>query len=164
MQNFIDDVKGGKIEAFMKSEDIPEDNSGPLTVLVGKNWESIVKDETKDVLVEYYAPWCGHCKKLAPTWEALASLVHDVDDLVIAKFDATANEATGVQIKSYPTLKFYPKHNKRGIDYSGDRDLDAFQAYLAENSSAYQNARTAKDPEPEAQPEATGEQAKQEEL
>lgn len=50
-------------------------------------------DNTKDVLVKYYAPWCGHCKKLAPIWEELGTLYKDNKDLVIAKFDATTNEA-----------------------------------------------------------------------
>ena len=105
-------------------------------MIVGTNFERIVNDPTKDVFVKYYAPWCGHCKALAPTWEELAESVSSVDDLVIAKFDATANEVAGLQIRGYPTLKFYPKDNKAGIDYDGERDLAAFQDWLRQNSSA----------------------------
>lgn len=113
-----------------------------MTTVVGKNWEKVVKDETKDVLVKYYAPWCGHCKALAPTWESLGGETKDIEDLVIAKFDATANEVAGLEIRGYPTLKYYPKNDKSGIDYSGDRELEDFKKWLSENSSAYQAARS----------------------
>lgn len=56
----------------MKSEEIPESNDAPVKIVVGKNFDSIVMDETKDVLVEFYAPWCGHCKSLEPKYEELA--------------------------------------------------------------------------------------------
>jgi len=91
-------------------------------------------DETKDVLVKYYAPWCGHCKKLAPIWDELAEHYKDNENIVIAKFDATANEAEGVEIRGYPTLIFYPKNKKTGVDYNGERELQNFKDWLAENS------------------------------
>ena len=94
--------------------------------MVGGNWEQIVKDPTKDVLVKYYAPWCGHCKALAPIWDELAKDVESLEDLVIAKFDATENEVAGLDVRGYPTLRFYPKDNKEGIDYSGERQLSDF--------------------------------------
>jgi len=59
--------------------------------------------------------------------------------LIIAKFDATANEVAGLQIRGYPTLKFYPKDNKEGIDYEGDRNLESFKKWLSEHSSAYRS-------------------------
>lgn len=120
---YIQDVLDGKVKPFLKSEK-PVDNTGkPVTVIVGENFEEIVKDTNKDVLVKYYAPWCGHCKKLAPVWDELGEHYKDNDNIVIAKFDATANEAEGVEIRGYPTLIFYPKDNKAGVDYSGEREL-----------------------------------------
>lgn len=95
VKGFFDDFKAGKLEQHLKSAPVPE-TQGALTVLVGKNHDEIVNDPTKDVLVKYYAPWCGHCKKLAPIWEELAEDVKDVQDLVIAKFDATENEVKGL--------------------------------------------------------------------
>jgi len=142
IEAYVQSFKDGKLEPHLKSEPIPENNDA-LTILVGKNWADIVNDRSKDVLVKYYAPWCGHCKALAPTWDDLAMHVKDIDDLVIAKFDATANEVAGLEIRGYPTLKFYPKENKDGVDYTGGRELDEFKAWLSENSSAYQ-AGTAK--------------------
>jgi protein disulfide-isomerase A1 len=59
---FIQDYVDGKIEPSVKSEPIPEKQEGPVTVIVAKNYKDIVLDDKKDVLVEFYAPWCGHCK------------------------------------------------------------------------------------------------------
>lgn len=144
VKSFVSDFKAGKLQPSLKSEAIPEQATVEgLTTLVGKTWDQIVKDSSKDVLVKYYAPWCGHCKSLAPIWDELAKDVESVEDLIIAKFDATANEVPGLEIRGYPTLKFYPKDNKDGLDYSGDRNLGDIQAYLSQHSKAYQAFRPA---------------------
>lgn len=131
--SWVDDIKAGTVKPHLKSEPVPE-TQGPVTTIVGTTWEEIVMDPTKDVLVKYYAPWCGHCKKLAPIWEELGEFYADNENLVIAKFDSTANEAENVNVKGYPTLIFYPKDNKKGMDHSGGRDLDAFKTWLNKHS------------------------------
>lgn len=127
---FADDVLSGAIKPHLKSAAAPEDNSGPVRVVVGTEFEQIVMDPTKDVLVKFYAPWCGHCKALAPVWEELGTHFASNDNVVIAKFDATENEAEGVEVSSYPTLIFYPRDNKAGVPYDGGRELEPLKTWL----------------------------------
>jgi len=136
LKSFVTDFKDKKLVAALKSQDIPETNDEPVKVLVGKNYKDFVGGD-KDALVEFYAPWCGHCKKLAPIWDQLAADLKDVPNLVIAKMDSTANEVEGVDIKGYPTLKFFPAGSDKAIDYEGDRDIDGLKKYLKEKSASY---------------------------
>jgi protein disulfide-isomerase A1 len=137
---FLDDVLSGAIKPHLKSEPVPTQDDTGVTVIVGTEFESIVKDTTKDVLVKYYAPWCGHCKKLAPIWEELGAAYKDNANLVIAKMDSTANEAEGVEVRGYPTLIFYPRDNKAGVNFDGDRTLEPLKKWLEENSPVLKEA------------------------
>lgn len=60
-------------------------------VAVAQNFQELVIDNDKDILVEFYAPWCGHCKKLAPTFEELGKEMQN-ENVEIVKMDATAND------------------------------------------------------------------------
>ena len=66
--------QAGKLEKVVKSEDPPTDNSGPVKVVTAKTFDEIVFSG-KNVLIEFYAPWCGHCKSLAPTYEKVSRSV-----------------------------------------------------------------------------------------
>lgn len=57
-----------------------------------------------------------------------------LNDLVIAKMDATANEVENFKVSGYPTIKLFTKYNKKGIDYEGERELDDIREFLEEKS------------------------------
>lgn len=130
---FVEGVLSGEVKAFLKSAEIPEDNSAPVKVLVGKNWDSIVNKPDQWVFVELYAPWCGHCKSLEPIWDELAQVVASKTDLVIAKMDSTANEVAGVSVKSFPTIRLF-RVGSAPIEYEGDRTLDGFKKFITEKT------------------------------
>ena len=130
------DYIAGKLTATVRSEPIPANNDGPVTVVVGKTFESIVMDTNKDVFIEFYAPWCGHCKSLAPKYEQLGKAFEAEPNVVIAKVDGTEND-TPVDVQGFPTLFFYPANNKANpLPYNGDRSAEAMEKFIRENGSA----------------------------
>ncbi|WIA44475.1 hypothetical protein OEZ86_007219 [Tetradesmus obliquus] len=134
---FAASVLDGTAEAEYKSAPIPDEpTDGGVSIIVGKNFDSIVKDEEKDVLLEVYAPWCGHCKALEPVYKKLAKRFAKVDTVVIAKMDGTENEHPDVEVKGFPTIIFYPagKDAKPITFDGGDRSLKALTKFIKKNA------------------------------
>ena len=99
-------------------------------MLTGYNFEAVLHDTTKNVLVDYYAPWCGHCKELVPEWDKLAEVLKDRDDVVVAKMDATLNELSHTIVRSFPTIRLYRKG--RSHPYSEYKEYNGERKYLNE--------------------------------
>ncbi|KAJ3342729.1 protein disulfide-isomerase precursor [Gonapodya sp. JEL0774] len=139
LATFVTAYTKGELTAHFKSEEIPaEPFDGNVRVLVGKNFNDIVLDESKDVFVEFYAPWCGHCKKLAPTWESLAEAYESHrDKVVIAKMDATVNdipvESPFKEIQGFPTIVLFKAGSKEVVSYEGDRSYASLVEFLEGN-------------------------------
>jgi protein disulfide isomerase family A protein 3 len=135
LKKFVEDLLGDKLESYMKSEPVPERQDN-VKVVVGRNYKQLIEDADKDVLIEFYAPWCGHCKKLTPIYEELADKLED-EEVIIAKMDATANDVPPkFEVKGFPTLYWIPK-GRKGVPepYRGGRELDDFVKFIAKESS-----------------------------
>jgi len=133
LEAFLNKLKAGELEAFIKSEPVPE-TQGNVLVGVGKNFKELVTDSGRDALVEFYAPWCGHCKKLTPVFEELGDKMAD-ENVDIVKVDATANDVPpSFNVKGFPTL-YWKSASGATVQYNGGRDLDDFVKYIAEHST-----------------------------
>ena len=139
---FVQDFIDGKVEPSIKSEPIPDTQEGPVEVVVAHNYEDVVINNNKDVLVEFYAPWCGHCKayvpssfcnpmshpernerklklttpsSLAPKYEELANL-YFTNLEYSERVSITKVDATANdvpdEIQGFPTIKIFPAGRK----------------------------------------------------
>jgi protein disulfide-isomerase A1 len=121
----------GTLEAYHKSDPIPETNDEQVKVVVGTSYAEMVLDNDKFVLLEVYAPWCGHCQQLEPIYKELAEKTASLENLVIAKIDATTNEHSSLNIEGFPTiLMFKPGQKNEPVTYEGDRTLDDLIQFL----------------------------------
>eukprot|EP00183_Erythrolobus_madagascarensis_P004319 CAMPEP_0185857626 /NCGR_PEP_ID=MMETSP1354-20130828/29597_1 /TAXON_ID=708628 /ORGANISM="Erythrolobus madagascarensis, Strain CCMP3276" /LENGTH=487 /DNA_ID=CAMNT_0028559897 /DNA_START=58 /DNA_END=1521 /DNA_ORIENTATION=+ len=133
---WVNKILRGDFAPPRKSAPKPEKQEGPVINIVGDTWEEIVEDKTKNVLVMQMAPWCGHCKKLKPTWEKIAGDLAADESVVIAMMDATENDApVEVKAKGFPTVHFYPAgEDQKPIAYSGDRSEEDIVKFIKDNS------------------------------
>jgi len=93
------------------------------------------------VFVVFFAPWCGHCRKLEPTLNAVARNSESVKTLVIGKFDATQNDVTGLFFSGYPTLMLFPSGKKdEPVTYHGERSTEKILEFIASHCTHKFNA------------------------
>lgn len=132
VREWLNLVATEKIGRTIRSDPVPETNDGPVKVVVGSTFEQIVLDPSKHVLIEFYADWCGHCKRLAPVYEELGQHFSDADDVVIAKIEASRNDNEHVDIAGFPTLFFFPKGEQKAhpVEFEGERTLEALIEFV----------------------------------
>merc|ERR1712000_720304 len=105
----LDASLDGKLKPSYKSEPVPEDNSGPVTVIVGKNFDEIVLDETKNVLLEVYAPWCGHCKELEPIYNELGEAFANPTTSSLPRWTALRTRLRALPLRASPPSSSSPR-------------------------------------------------------
>merc|ERR1712183_571794 len=110
-----------------------------VTLLDAKNFEESVKSGVS--FVKFFAPWCGHCKRLAPTWEELARKYEGNSGVVIAHVDCAAADNTNRPlcdaqgVNGFPTLNIY-KEGVKAEEYNGKRDLAELEKFVEKHLAA----------------------------
>jgi len=112
--------------------DAPIVPKGEILVLDDATFAQAIAPPAQITMVKFYAPWCGHCKKMAPAWTDLAKLFGDDEAVVIADVDCTVQAAvcSANGVKGYPTIKTF-KGGEEIEKYSGARDINGFKAAIA---------------------------------
>lgn len=135
---FANQYLAGNLKRVIRSEATPavHTDSDGLTTVVANTFDKLVLNNENDVFIQFYAPWCSHCKEMTPALTDLAKKLKD-EDVVIARFDATANEydKNKFQVLGFPTMYFIKggsKGNAVPVEYSGGRTLDEMLAYIRE--------------------------------
>lgn len=91
----------------------------------------------ENIMIDWYAPWCGHCKKLAPEYDRAADILKEQGSKVIlATIDATENRdsATEHGVRGYPTVNFF-QNGALVEKYSGQRTAEAIVSYVTSKAN-----------------------------
>nr|CCC93939.1 protein disulfide isomerase [Trypanosoma congolense IL3000] len=135
LEKFITDFVEGRVEPTIKSLPIPEKETvGGKTTIVAKTMDKHLTSG-KDMLILFFAPWCGHCKNFAPTYEKIAAEFNE-SNIIVAELDATANYVNSsiFKITGFPTVFFVPSGGKP-ILFEGDRSLGNVSEFVRKHAT-----------------------------
>mmetsp|Transcript_33002 Transcript_33002/g.95556 ORF Transcript_33002/g.95556 Transcript_33002/m.95556 type:complete len:441 (-) Transcript_33002:34-1356(-) len=145
LRAFVADYAAGKLTPKVKEEpdygagaEEDDDEETAVVTVTDSNFAEVVNDDSKDVMVEFYAPWCGHCQALKPEYKRLAADFESDESVTIAAMDATANEIPpNFDVQGYPTIMFLPAKSKNSpISYDGPRDTESMKTFIKEHATA----------------------------
>merc|ERR1719335_179371 len=100
----------GEVPTYMRSLPRPEPlPSGRYEELVADTWIEFIEEQPhKDIFVNCFAPWCGHCRNFRPHFQELQRKTRHVNTMDVLFFDATQNDLPEeIRVNSYPTLYFF---------------------------------------------------------
>jgi thioredoxin domain-containing protein 5 len=136
--DFVESKTGSKFGVERQAEpEAPKPAAAPaaagsadLVILTDSTFST--KTATGTWLVKFYAPWCGHCKRLAPTWDELATAAKGT--FSVAKVDCTVETSSCSDIRGYPTIKLF--HNGEIHAYNGPRTIEAFTSFVRDKTGS----------------------------
>ena len=129
---FLTAFGNGKLSPHVKSETPPKKNDGPVTIATATTFDKLITaPKGVTAIVKFYAPWCGHCKTLAPIWDKLGESFKADKKVIVAKYDMTANDippGSTFEVKGFPTIILF-KDGKHTV-YTGDRTEEAIAKFV----------------------------------
>jgi len=132
---FLSPFAGVQVEEGSENRESRAEESFVIQ-LTDKNFDDLVLGSKVPWIIEFFAPWCGHCKNLAPHWESAAKSWKG--SVKFGAVDCTVNQnlARLFSIQGYPTIKAFrgiDGHSKRGynnaVDYNGERTAHAISTF-----------------------------------
>eukprot|EP00981_Chlorochromonas_danica_P013510 scaffold6421_cov251-Ochromonas_danica.AAC.4 len=149
VNQLVKDRKAGKAKASSeksekasgkteKKEKAKKGGKSAVVELTDNNFDKLVLESNDHWLVEFYAPWCGHCKKLAPEWQEAAERLAP-QGVKLGAIDATTQQmlAQKYEIKGFPTIKLFSAGPKGApVDYNGPREADALVDFALQTLDA----------------------------
>lgn len=115
---------------FLRAEEAATEDDSTVLVLTKSNFDETLK-ENEFVLVKFYAPWCGHCKRMAPEYVKAAKMLKEKGSkIVLAKVDATAETdlANTYEVNEFPTVTLF--RSQKPEQYTGGRTAEAILEWL----------------------------------
>lgn len=111
-----------------------------VVVLTDANFDDLVMNSDDLWIIEFYAPWCGHCKNLEPEWNKAATELKG--EVKVGKLDATREHtiAGRYNVNAYPQIKLFPSGPKSDNlieDYNGARDSSSIVTWAQEKKIQY---------------------------
>mmetsp|Transcript_2022 Transcript_2022/g.1470 ORF Transcript_2022/g.1470 Transcript_2022/m.1470 type:complete len:435 (-) Transcript_2022:98-1402(-) len=147
LMSFIESFKAGELEGREKTSHEADHSDGeswdmrPVVSVNNNNVEEVLEETTADVMIEFYAPWCGHCQSLKPEYQRVGSHFEGDGGVTIAAFDATAGSVPKqFDVQGYPTLYFVPANSKhQPVPYEGERSAEAIIEFINSHRTTAKN-------------------------
>ena len=142
LKEYVNKMSGGEGAAKVEKTETKEAGEVGVLQLTTDNFQNAI--EKGVTFIKFYAPWCGHCKRLVPTWTELSAKFIGNAGVRIAKVDCTLPEAKELckqqEVNGFPTLLIY-RNGEKLSEYNGSRSLDDLYEFVQRYEKEEVNAK-----------------------
>lgn len=125
----------------MKSQPVPENQQGPVKLIVANNYDGEIHKVKKDAVLFIHAPWCSHCKDFDPVYKKIAKkMLKTNENIIFGKMDGTTNDIPYMYppVNGYPAIFFLSANEKYDpIQFKGDRTFKSVKDWINRHSSVF---------------------------
>lgn len=131
-------VQSATAAIVSKPQQAASENTAPAVEKSAYQTYNSTAQPKEAVLALFFAPWCGHCKRLEPAWDEFMGNFDGYKGVQIVKINGDENPdlAQLHNVRGFPTIKFCPRgvRNPEGIVYDGDRSISSIADFLQRNA------------------------------